>query len=270
MSVAAGLLLTGCFKVGPGAMASYTIQPQPAAGSCHYRYVDAVYPLPDPSCTPGAASPQVTQANIAQTICASGYTARVRPPESITEAEKQGSAAAYGYTGRFSTGEYDHLIALELGGDPNDPANLWVEPNDDPNATNTSNTKDVLENKLNQLVCSGQVTLFQAQLAISSDWVTAYETYVGPLPIQATSSPGPGGAPFCQATASAANDGYSGDFDVSITSNQPDRTATASDANDTWSDPTDGSGSVVIRLYFTSPGELISVTVGGASCSTAA
>ncbi len=57
-----------------------------------------------------------------------------------------GSAAAYGYTGPFSTGEYDHLVPLELGGDPNDPANLWLEPNDRPGATSTANTKDALEN----------------------------------------------------------------------------------------------------------------------------
>ena len=26
--------------------------------------------------------------------------------------------------------EYDHLISLQLGGDPNDYRNLWVEPAD--------------------------------------------------------------------------------------------------------------------------------------------
>ena len=196
------------------------------------------------------------------------YASSIRPPENITETEKGASALAYGYTGSFQTGEYDHLIPLEVGGDPNDPANLWVEPNDISGATTTSNSKDVLENRLNSLVCSGQLTLFAAQLAISFNWATAYQTYVGALPSPTTPPPSSGAS--CQATASASNDGYSGDYDVHINSNQPDQLATASDAGNKWSDYTNSSGYVDIRLYYTSPGELITVTVGAASCSTTA
>ena len=163
-------------QIGPGPQATYTVQPQPAPGSCHYTYVGS-YPLPDPNCTPGAISPRVTQTTIGSTICVSGYTTSIRPPSSITGAEKIGSAAAYSYTGSFSVAEYDHLIPLELGGDPNDPANLWVEPNDNPSATSVNNTKDALENKLNDLVCSGQLSLAAAQQAIASNWVTAYQQY---------------------------------------------------------------------------------------------
>ncbi len=152
------------------------MQPQPAPGSCHYGS-SGPYPLPDPRCTPGAVNPLVTQATISSTICVSGYTSSIRPPESVTGREKAGSAAAYGYTGSFHTGEYDHLIALELGGDPNDPANLWVEPNDRPGATSTSNTKDVLESRLHSLVCSGQLTLEAARQAIATNWVAAYQQY---------------------------------------------------------------------------------------------
>jgi hypothetical protein len=119
----------------------------------------------------------VTQANIASTICASGYTTTIRPPESVTEPEKIASAAAYGYTGSLHTAEYDHLISLELGGDPNDPANLWVEPNDRPGAATTYNTKDTLEDRLNRLVCSGRITLAAARTAIAANWVAAYEQY---------------------------------------------------------------------------------------------
>ena len=160
----------------PGPQASYTVQPQPGPGSCHYTYVDS-YPLPDPKCTPGAINPLVVQADISATVCRSGYTSTIRPPENVTQKEKGGSAAAYGYTGSLHTAEYDHLISLELGGDPNDPANLWVEPNDNPNATSTSNKKDALENRLNSLVCSGQITLAAAQQAITTSWVVAYQKY---------------------------------------------------------------------------------------------
>ena len=53
--------------------------------------------LPDPRCTPGSIDPIVTQGNIRSTICKSGWTATVRPPESQTERFKFGVAyPAYG------------------------------------------------------------------------------------------------------------------------------------------------------------------------------
>ena len=236
-------------------------------------------PLPDPRCTPGALNAQVTQGTIGSTICRSGYSSSIRPPESVTEPEKEGSAAAYGYIGPFSTGEYDHLVPLELGGDPNDPANLWVEPNDIPNARTTANSKDVLENRLHDLVCSDQLALATAQEAIAADWVTAFQRYVGALPSSppsagtssAPSTPAPpSSGATCTASAAPANNGYRGDYYVTINSNQPDQKATASDARDSWSDSTDSSGYVRILLYDASPGQQINVTVGAASCSTTA
>jgi len=163
-------------QIGQGPQASYTVEPQPAPGSCHYTYVGPD-PLPDPRCTPGAINPQVTQDNIGSTICSRGFTSKIRPPESVTEPEKSASAVAYGYAGSFHVAEYDHLISLELGGDPNDPANLWIEPPDSPSATSFTNTKDKLENRLNSLVCSGQLALATAQQAIAGNWVAAYQTY---------------------------------------------------------------------------------------------
>ena len=41
-------------------------------------------PLPDASCTPGACNADVTQSNINNTICVSGWTATVRPLTSCT------------------------------------------------------------------------------------------------------------------------------------------------------------------------------------------
>lgn len=164
-------------QTGPGPQTNFTVQAQPTAGSCHYTYMEA-FPLPDRRCTPGAINPQVTQSNIGSTICKSGYTSTIRPPEDVTGKEKAANAAAYSYSGSFHTAEYDHLISLELGGDPNDPANLWVEPNDRSNATSTSNTKDVLENRLNGLVCTDEITLATAQAAIATNWVVSYGNYV--------------------------------------------------------------------------------------------
>ena len=162
--------------VGAGVGDEASIRPQPAPGSCHYTFVGP-YPRPDPACTPGAIDPRVTQQDIGTTICTVGWTAGVRPPERVTGPEKVASAAAYGYTGPSATAEYDHLVPLELGGAPNDPANLWVEPNDRQGATSFRNTKDVLESTLRRLVCSGRLTLADARRAIASDWVTALRRF---------------------------------------------------------------------------------------------
>jgi len=115
----------------------------------------------------------VTQADIQRTICRTGYTTSVRPPESITEPEKIASMAAYGDADSPSSYEYDHLVALELGGARNDPRNLWPEPGPSPNP------KDSLEDRLHELVCAGTLTLAAAQLEIATDWVTAYHGLIG-------------------------------------------------------------------------------------------
>ena len=136
--------------------------------SCTYR--DGGH-LPDPSCTPGAIDPAVTQANIRSTICRSGYTKTVRPPESETERFKFDQAyPAYGVRHSTRT-ELDHLVSLELGG-ANDASNLW------PQRPPTPNPKDDVENAVHHAVCSGRVTLAAAQQAIASNWTTA-ETRLG-------------------------------------------------------------------------------------------
>lgn len=123
--------------------------------------------LPDPVCTPGAVDPRVTQADLATTICLSGYTQTVRPPVAYTDGLKRQGMADYGFTDPISDHEEDHLIPLELGGSPSDPRNLWPEPGRSPNP------KDAVENRLHLLVCSGQVPLARAQQAIATDWTTA-------------------------------------------------------------------------------------------------
>ncbi len=155
--------------VGPGPT-NYTEQPQPPPGTCHYRTAANGESLPDPNCTPGAISPKVTQDTLAKTICRVGYTKSIRPPGSITEIEKRENAAAYGYTGPLKDVEYDHLVPLEVGGDPNDPRNLWIEPGASPNP------KDGVESRLHELVCEGRVPLATAQEAIATDWTTALDT----------------------------------------------------------------------------------------------
>lgn len=165
----------GPIPVGAGPQSRYTVREQPPAGSCHYRYEHGE-PLEDPACTPGAISPAVTQANLVTTICRKGgYTSSIRPPASVTGKEKALNAKSYAYTGALSDAEYDHLISLQLGGDPNDPRNLWLEPPDPGHkaGTGVNNAKDPVETKLHTAVCSGKITLAQAQHAIVTDWITA-------------------------------------------------------------------------------------------------
>lgn len=133
--------------------------------------------LPNPSLTPGAINPAVTQATIGDTICIPGWTRTVRPPERYTEELKRRQIAEYGYADRW-LGDYeeDHLIPLELGGAPSDPRNLWPEPHRAEGGWG-SRRKDYLENLLKRLVCAGQLPLDTARRAIAENWIAAYQRY---------------------------------------------------------------------------------------------
>jgi hypothetical protein len=149
--------------------------------------------LPNPSATPGSINADVNQSNIYSTICVSGYTAKIRPPASYTTKLKikQLSAFPYSSYGSKDTAlfEEDHLISLELGGNPTDPRNLWPEPWD---GSSGARIKDQLENKLHSLVCANQISLRAAQAAIATNWYLAYQTYVlGLVPSASTPTPTP-------------------------------------------------------------------------------
>jgi hypothetical protein len=130
---------------------------------------------PDPDLTPGATNPAVTQATIGTTICVTGYTTKIRPPESYTESLKKRQIREYGYADtRLSDYEEDHLIPLGVGGAPRAVENLWPEPHDArlPDGTQAgSPAKDGLENYLHRQVCNGSITLASAQRAFATDWV---------------------------------------------------------------------------------------------------
>ena len=70
--------------------------------------------------------------------------------------------------------EIDYLIAPQLGG-TGDIRNLWPEPDTSP--TWNAHVKDALEERLHQLVCSGQLDLSTAQRDIATDWIAAYKKY---------------------------------------------------------------------------------------------
>jgi hypothetical protein len=120
----------------------------------------------------GVTNPNVTQANIQQTICVSGWTATIRPPSNYTTTLKKKQEAQYGLA--TTTGEEeDHFISLELGGNPTDPHNLW------PESYPVAHLKDQAENALKSAVCAGQLSLAEAQDIITGDWYAYYQT-LGP------------------------------------------------------------------------------------------
>lgn len=139
--------------------------------------------LPNPALTPGARNPQITQANIRETICNPHWSTKsIRPPVSYTTPLKKRQMKAYGRKGKPSDYEEDHLISLELGGAPSDPKNLWPEAYD----LNVggyqmgAREKDRVENAAHKAVCTGRMTLREAQDEIANDWTELYRKLVSP------------------------------------------------------------------------------------------
>jgi len=235
--------------------------------------------LPDPRCTPGGIDPGVTQADIHSTICTSGYTATIRPPESQTEAFKFDEAyPAYGIASGTAT-ELDHLVPLELGGD-NSAANLWPEIPPSPNP------KDAVENALNAAVCAGRVTLASAQQAIAHDWQTA-ETRLGLSTAVAAPAPAPGPAKAatssglsCSASVSTSSPADYSTVEVTVRTAAAATVTTVAHYKTTSHQLTavaDASGVATVGYYISgaTPGFTVVVDVSAAegsqsaSCSTA-
>ncbi len=132
--------------------------------------------LPDPGLTPGAINPNVSQDNIQSTICVKGFTKTIRPPAHFTNKLKKRQIRAYGYADRNPKHyEEDHLIALSIGGAPDDPRNLWPEPRI---SEWGADKKDQLEFVLYKMVCSQEIRLVDAQNAMATNWIEAWKQYV--------------------------------------------------------------------------------------------
>ena len=99
--------------------------------------------------------------------------------------------------------------------------------------------------------------------AISS---TLAADYAGAAPYVPPSAAHGSGA-HCTATASVYN-AADDENNVYVHSNQPDTTATATAAGYSHSYETDGSGYALIYINGPAPGARITVTVGGATCTT--
>lgn len=231
-------------------------------GPCQARSIGP-YVLPDPSCTPGAANPAVTQADVGSTICRPGWTDTVRPPETYTEDLKHQQMSAYGDRGPVSSYEEDHLIPLELGGSPTSPRNLWPEPGESPNP------KDSVEAAANHAVCDGRMSLATAQAAMAADWVSLGRQ-LGVVGSVATTVPR--GSPASgNCTVTASFDSRYGDYDVYVRSDQPNQTvnvASSGGVSASWHTDEQGYADVYLHAGAGAKGQSVTVTVGGATCST--
>jgi hypothetical protein len=129
---------------------------------------------PDRACSPGAYYGGLTR----PVICSPAFhTSTIRH---VPESEKHEVEAEYGLAPRpyGHTLEIDHIVSLELGGS-NDIANLYPEQAD---ADPGYHVKDALENKLHGLVCSGAITLRNAQRGIATNWQALYRDVFGTPP----------------------------------------------------------------------------------------
>lgn len=134
----------------------------------------AIVFVPDSKLTPGAAlledrTTVCAEANIKNKAVPVALQKRVFEEYGIRGAEPR----AY---------EVDYLVTPALGG-ADDIHNLW--PHSSSATAWNSQVKDALEDRLRDLVCSGNLDLGEAQRAIASNWIVAYKKYFNtdrPLP----------------------------------------------------------------------------------------
>ena len=122
---------------------------------------------PNRNLTPGAAR-QVTKSEVcsaAQEEVVGDVSVSLR--EKVLE--EYGIAQA-----RPEDYEIDYLIAPRLGG-TEDIRNLWPEPYRA--EVWNAHVKDALEERLHEMVCSGQLDISTAQHDIATDWIAAYKKY---------------------------------------------------------------------------------------------
>lgn len=136
--------------------------------------------LPDPNLTPGATDPEVSEANIKDSICKVTHftwTEGHMPPASFLAPIEKDLIKQYGYQDdNLKHYQADHLIPLSLGGHPTDPKNIW------PQVLLTkwsARRKDYLEQIMHEKVCKGEVSLKDAQDMFRTNWIEGYKKYIG-------------------------------------------------------------------------------------------
>src|SRR5580658_9476221 len=131
--------------------------------------------LPERNLTPGA-----TRSVSINEVCSIPHEDVVRE---VSDSMRREVFEEYGImNARAEDYEIDYLIAPGLGG-TEDIQNLWPQPFNSEKWN--ARVKDELEERLHQMVCSGDLDLPTAQHEIASDWIAAYKKYFhtdAPLP----------------------------------------------------------------------------------------
>jgi len=118
----------------------------------------------------GSLNPSVSQETIHSTICARGWIHAIGPQETTAHATKQRLMSDAGeYNAALF--ELDHVIPVELGGAPLDVRNLQLQPR---TGACNARQKNELERALRRLVCTGELSLADAQHEITTDWKASY------------------------------------------------------------------------------------------------
>jgi hypothetical protein len=131
------------------------------------------YPIPDPTCTPGAINPTVTL----QVLQSGQFKTGCERDRASSAKEKSGTYAEYNIEhpednrGQKQMCELDHLVSLELGG-ADTVDNIWPQcgPDGVPLAKRYFKIKDSVENYLAARVRAGEISLEDAQRGIAKDW----------------------------------------------------------------------------------------------------
>jgi hypothetical protein len=141
------------------------------AGAAIYRHFAprpsmVVVFVPDAQLTPGAAILRSRRAVCEQT------NVKNKP---VPVALQRRVFEAYGIT-RAEAADYevDYLITPALGG-ADDIHNLW--PHSYRATVWNAEVKDALEDRLRDMVCSGDLDLSEAQQELASNWISAYKKY---------------------------------------------------------------------------------------------
>lgn len=131
----------------------------------------AVRPSTGPLVPRSSMTPGETLAVTVSDVCRPSVSEGIRNiPVSLREKVFE----EYGITdARPGAYEVDYLITPELGGAAS-IRNLWPQPY---SALWNAHVKDALEERLHELVCSGQIDLATAQREIATDWIGAYKKY---------------------------------------------------------------------------------------------
>jgi Putative zinc-finger len=121
---------------------------------------------PNPSLTPGA-----TVLETRREVCAQSGLKNKAVPVALQRKVFE----EYGITGADPRMyEVDYLVTPALGG-ADDIHNLW--PHSHKSTIWNADVKDALEDRLRDLVCSGEVDLSTAQREIATNWIEAYKKY---------------------------------------------------------------------------------------------